>query len=72
MSGKRRQDTAAEDGKTLNMRLNDDDRARLKRIIGRMVTVKGGLPKAEAGFGYAGAARYAFRRVLELEEADSR
>ena len=35
MSGKRRQEKAAEDGKTLNMRLNDDDRARLKTSVRR-------------------------------------
>lgn len=56
-----------EDRKYLNMRLKDEDRDRLKRIIGKMLHTKG-LKRGE-GFSYQGAARFAFRRCLESMEA---
>ncbi|MEY4548966.1 MAG: hypothetical protein RL685_5161 [Pseudomonadota bacterium] len=53
----------------LSMRMLGEDRARLKRIVSHMLGA-GDLQDNES-IGYAGAARYAFRRLTEsLGKAD--
>lgn len=49
------------------MRLSDEDRERLKSVIGVMLDERD-LQKGER-FSYAGAVRFACRRYLETREA---
>ena len=65
----RRGEKETDDGDWLHMRLLGEDRARLKRILGRML-VADELGENES-ISFAGAARYAFRRCLDLAPAET-